>query len=55
MARKQVPQNKRAKGAGISLPPDLIRAARKIAYGQGMSLSAYVRQLLLERLNGEAA
>jgi predicted DNA binding CopG/RHH family protein len=55
MARKPVAENKRAKAAGISLPSDLIRAARKAAFQQGMSLSSYVRVLLMKKLNGEAA
>ena len=54
MARKPVPENKRAKAAGISLPPDITKAARKAAYQQGVSLSAFVRMLLIEKLS-EAA
>lgn len=55
MARKPMPENKRAKAAGISLPPDIIRAARKVAFNKGMSLSAYVRVLLVQKLSEEAA
>ena len=55
MAKKTVPAGKKAKAAGISLPPDLIKEARKHAYGKGMSLSGFVRQLLIERLSGEVA
>jgi len=55
MARKPVAENKRAKAAGISLPSDLIRVARKAAFQKGMSLSSYVRVLLLEKLNEESA
>jgi len=55
MARKPVPENKRAKSAGISLPPDVIRAARKVAFQKGMSLSSYVRVLLVQKLSEEAA
>lgn len=54
MARKPVPQNKRAKAAGISLPPDITKAARKLAYDQGISLSAFVRMLLIQRIAEEA-
>ncbi len=50
MANKQVPPQKRAKSAGISLPPLLTKTARKHAYSKGMSLSGLVRQLLLEHL-----
>jgi hypothetical protein len=55
MARKPVAENKKAKAAGISLPGDLIRVARKAAFQKGMSLSSYVRVLLTEKLNTEAA
>jgi predicted DNA binding CopG/RHH family protein len=55
MARKPVAENKKAKAAGISLPSDLIRVARKTAFQKGMSLSSYVRVLLVEKLSGEEA
>lgn len=55
MARKPLPENKRAKAAGISLPPDLIKTARKIAYSQGVSLSAYVRMLLIQKVAEDSA
>lgn len=55
MANRPVPANKKAKAAGISLPPQLINAARKHAYQRGMSLSGLVRQLLMEKLEKEAA
>jgi hypothetical protein len=55
MARKPVAENKRAKAAGISLPGDLIRIARKVAFQKGMSLSSYVRVMLLQNLNKEDA
>ena len=55
MANRPVPAGKKAKAAGISLPPDLIKDARKHAYEKGMSLSGFVRQLLIERLGEEAA
>jgi hypothetical protein len=54
MANRPVPENRKAKAAGISLPPQLINQARKHAYQRGMSLSGFVRQLLLEKLE-EAA
>jgi hypothetical protein len=52
MARRKIPPHKHSKPAGISLPPELIREARKVAYAQGMSFSLFVRLLLMERLNG---
>ena len=55
MARKPVAENKKAKAAGISLPGDLIRVARKTAFQTGMSLSSSVRVLLVEKLSGEEA
>jgi hypothetical protein len=55
MAQRKVPPHKRSKAAGISLPPEIIREARKHAYAQGMSLSGFVRMLLLQRLSGPAA
>lgn len=54
MARKKIPPHKHSKPAGISLPPELIREARKTAFAQGMSLSLFVRLLLMQRLNGAA-
>jgi len=55
MANRPVPDNRKAKAAGISLPPQLINAARKHAYGRGMSLSGFVRQLLIEKLEQREA
>lgn len=55
MAQRKLPPHKRSKAAGISLPPDIIREARKHAYAQGMSLSMFVRTLLIQRLNSSAA
>jgi hypothetical protein len=40
----------KAKSTGISLPPELARAARMHAYSNGMSLSKFVSQLLLREL-----
>jgi hypothetical protein len=54
MARRKIPPHKHSKPAGISLPPELIREARKVAFAQGMSLSLFVRLLLMQRLNGAA-
>jgi hypothetical protein len=54
MARKSIAPSKRAKSAGISLPPDLIRTARKAAFQKGLSLSAFVRAMLAREL-GEVA
>jgi hypothetical protein len=53
MARQKLPPHKHSRAAGISLPPELIRAARKVSSAQGMSLSMFVRQLLMKQL-GEA-
>jgi len=54
MAYPKIPPHKRAKAAGISLPPDLIRTARKVATQRGMTLSMFVKILLMQRLNGDA-
>jgi hypothetical protein len=54
MAYPKIPPHKRARAAGISLPPDLIRAARKIATQRGMTLSMFVKLLLMQRLQGGA-
>jgi hypothetical protein len=54
MAQRKIPPHKKSKAAGISLPPDIIREARKRAHAQGMSLSMLVRVLLMEKLS-EAA
>ena len=50
MARQKLPENKKARNAGISLPPALIRKARKLAYSQNMSLAGLVRSLLTTEL-----
>ena len=42
----------KVKPTGISLPPELARAARMHAYSNGMSLSKFVSQLLLRELKG---
>lgn len=55
MANRPVPDNRKAKAAGISLPPQLINQARKHAYQRGMSLSGFVRQLLIEKLEQKEA
>jgi hypothetical protein len=52
MAHPKIPPHKRARAAGISLPPSLIRDARKQADRNGLTLSAFVRILLTQRLNG---
>jgi hypothetical protein len=54
MAHPKIPPHKRSRGAGISLPPDLIRTARKLATERGMTLSMFVKLLLMQRLNGAA-
>jgi hypothetical protein len=55
MAQRKLPLHKKSKAAGISLPPDIIREARKRAHSQGMSLSGLVRSLLIAKLSEEAA
>ena len=40
----------KAKPTGISLPPELARAARMHAYSNGMSLSKFISQLLIREL-----
>ena len=55
MAHPKIPPHKRAKAAGISLPPSLIREARKHADQNGLTLSAFVRMLLTQHLNGARA
>lgn len=55
MAQRKIPAHKRSKAAGISLPPELIREARKQAHQQGMSLSMLVRVLLREKLSEVAS
>jgi hypothetical protein len=42
----------KAKSTGISLPPELARAARMHAFSNGMSLSKFVSQLLVRELKG---
>ena len=46
----RVPPHKKAKSAGISLPPQITASARKLAYSKGLSLSAFVRSLLIKEL-----
>jgi hypothetical protein len=53
MAHPKIPPHKRAKGAGISLPPSIIREARRHADRNGLTLSAFVRMLLIQHLNGQ--
>jgi hypothetical protein len=50
MANKPVPENRKAKSAGISLPPQITTSARKLAYSKGLSLSAFVRSLLIKEM-----
>jgi len=52
MANKPIPQHRKAKSAGISLPPQLIKDARKFAFSQNLSLSGLVRVLLTQKLEG---
>jgi predicted DNA binding CopG/RHH family protein len=50
MPNVRVAVAKKAKSMGISLPPELIREAKKHAYSKGMSFSKYIRDLLLREL-----
>jgi hypothetical protein len=50
----KLPPDERVKNAGISLEPDLVRRGKDRAKKKGLlSLSAYVRQLLIEDMNSE--
>jgi hypothetical protein len=54
MAHPKIPPHQRSRAAGISLPPSVINAARKRAYRKGLSLSAFVRMILLQHMNGDS-
>lgn len=45
----------RCKPTGISLPANILKAAQRIAYARGVSLSWMVRDLLLVAIAAEAA
>ena len=46
----RIEKAKKARAIGVSLPPDLIRQAKKHAFSQGMSFSRFVRSLLAREL-----
>ena len=50
MPNVRKPADQKAKTIGISLPPELIREAKKQASANGMSFSKYVRTLLQREL-----
>jgi hypothetical protein len=50
MARTTIPQSKKAKAIGISLPPSLIRQGKALAFSKGVSFSRLVRNLLAEEV-----
>jgi len=46
MARAPLPESQRALNAGISLPPELIQALSREAFGQGKSKSALAQEII---------
>ena len=50
MSNVRIEKAKKARAIGVSLPPDLIRQAKKHAFSQGMSFSRFVRSLLAREL-----
>jgi len=50
MANPKLPDHKKSKTTGISLPLPLQRSARKHAAQQGRSLSGLIRELLIKEL-----
>jgi hypothetical protein len=46
MANRKVPQAKRLRPIGVSLPPDLARKGRKLAFNRGISFSKLISTLL---------
>jgi hypothetical protein len=45
----------RCKPTGISLPGNVLKAARRLAFRRGVSLSSMVRELLSSAIAAEAA
>jgi hypothetical protein len=45
----------RCRPTGISLPANILKAAQRIAYARGVSLSWMVRELLVVAIAAEAA
>lgn len=50
MANRKVPQSRKLKPLGVSLPPDLVRQGKKVAFKRGKSFSALIRDILLREL-----
>jgi hypothetical protein len=50
MANRKVAQTKKVKPVGVSLPSDLAREGRKVAFNRGMSFSQFVSFLLAREL-----
>jgi hypothetical protein len=48
MARPTVPESKKSRSAGISLPPAILKRSKKFAASRNKSLSALVLELLVE-------
>ena len=50
MANRKVAQTKKVKPVGVSLPSDIAREGRKVAFNRGMSFSQFVSFLLSREL-----
>jgi len=50
MANPKKPEHKKAQTTGVSLPPHILREAKKAAFARGLSLSGFMRDLLLREL-----
>jgi|688.fasta_scaffold102475_7 hypothetical protein len=50
MANKRKPTSQKVRPTGVSLPPDLLKKAQRLAFQMDMSLSKLVRILLSEKL-----
>jgi len=50
MANRRVPQTKKVKPIGVSLPSDLAREGRKVAFNRGMSFSQFITSLISKEL-----
>lgn len=50
MANRRVPQTKKVKPVGVSLPSDLAREGRKVAFNRGMSFSQFITWLISKEL-----
>jgi hypothetical protein len=50
MANKTIPAHRKNKPQGVSLPPELMKAAKRLAFNRGMSFSHLVRNLLRQEL-----